>query len=214
MSRAETSPTHKGRWLAVPLAASLMFSAACSSERQPKQSDAKAKVSAPIDEEQLIFDALGELRKEVDGGKPVRLSVGKDTCVYWDTSVGYTVIRNLATFTFKKAGYQIIMIPFVQSSADSKPVVMNGPSTSLLKTGEPAITSFPIPEDQLSGTGIFEVATSTLKLEQASEPDVFPPAWLQAEDGSKIAETQIVTKDALSNTFSDTCHFAQPFLAT
>ncbi len=173
------------------------------------------KTSVADRSEKVWQNGLLELREMVATSKPVTLLVARDTCVAWPAAIkgAYTVVHNPSMYNYNEGQERVTFMPFVISTIERTPTVMNGPYSYLSPDGsEEGNMSSAIFENSKIQT--FNQEVHSYSIVQGTEPGPFPAAWLEAEDGTRISETKVVAAEDVAAVFGGVCDIEVPHKVT
>lgn len=189
-------------------AAVLSSGCAANESTAPKQDTAPttATTEAKSRGEEMWHAAVNEMRGKVDNDEKVLLMVARGTCIAWPNIVdgAYTVQRNPAMYGYTEGKEQLQFFPFVPSTSDGSNVIMNGPYNYQAYQGAPSFGN--------AGAVIFEKhpylfegEEHVFEVKQEPNPTPYTAGWLEAEDGTRIAETRIIEGDRIDEAFDGQC---------
>lgn len=158
--------------------------------------------------------AFRDLSDKIAKHRTVTMLVAKNVCAYWKARDGFdTVVRSPAFYIFKRGTEELTMVPFVPS-APKKLRLLDGPF------------SYSDPTNKVNNYGnlgalnlatdvqLFRPSTERYSLVQEAVPTPFTSAWLQADNGTRVSETELVQDIDLNRAFDGSCHFINPHSLT
>lgn len=155
---------------------------------------------------EMWHSAINEMREKVAKHESVLLLVARDTCIAWPNIVegAYTVQHNPAMYGHTEGEETLTFFPFVPSTSDGSNAIMNGPYRYQARTDAPATgnMSAVIFEDHIYK---FEAEEHVFEVRQEPNPTPFTAGWLEAKDGTRIAETKIVIGTEIKDAFDGQC---------
>ena len=159
--------------------------------------------------EQLWVNALDELRQKVSNKDKVSLLVAKGVCLYWPAALHGvdTVVRNPAIYNYVHGSETIDFVPFIPSVPKNEQLtVMNGPYTysdSAKKIENYGNMGAVVFQNDFE---LFLQVKSEFELKQVVQPTPYTPGWLEATDGTKVSETELIEDVNLRKVFGGSCH--------